>query len=536
MAKLSPASNDGTIRSSAVSWTSARQAFTGDQADSTATRAAYAVRAALSVGTYYVNRTFMAFDTSGISEAPSEATLSIRGYSGAYSDVVVVAAEAPANLSDPLTTAEFDSIVNYDRSASMSGNVTDYSGVISWTSTGRNEIVFNEDALAAMASETTFRICLVDHVHDYLNSAPSGWQGYAGMYYIDYTGTFYDPYIEYPAVIGIKQDGSADYTTIAAGISAAETGDVVEIQDSNTYNEGNLSKSPATSGITIRPATGTTPIMDGQNNYACAIQFYTDWIIKGLTITNYDGTTGLAAAGAGLIGDGGARKVTIVDCTIHSVSDHALANLADDSIIENCKIYNTTDGASGIDVGVSYNVTINQCLIYDIAGYGLHSTNSATVIKQCTVYNANYDTPRNYGVLATLGTVQYCIILDPLHNCGEAGLRTTTHSYNCVSGSESATNGNFYGGTGTGDIESDALIDSGSFRLQAGSPCIGAAVGSIRPKDFVSGSRDWNYNTANKVMGVNSAATPHDMGAIEFNYTTIAGTDTQYISKIMGVS
>jgi hypothetical protein len=37
-------------------------------------------------------------------------------------------------------------------------------------------------------------------------------------------------------------------------------------------------------------------------------------------------------------------------------------------------------------------------------------------------------------------------------------------------------------------------------------------------------------------MGVNSGATPHDMGAIEFNYTAVSGVDTQTISKIMGVS
>ena len=534
MAELSPASNDGTIRSSSASWTSARQAFTGDQASSTDSRAQYAVRATLSGGTYYVNRTFMAFDTSGISEAPSEATLSIRGYSGAYSDIVIVASDAPANLADALTTAEFDSIVGYDRSTSMSGNVTNYSGVISWTSSGRNEITLNDDALAAMVSESTFRICLVDYDHDYLNVAPTSWQGFSGMYYTDYSGTFYDPYIDYPAVISIKQDGSGDYTTITAGLANASTHDIVEIKDSNTYNEGNLSKVAV--GITIRAAADMTPVMDGQNNYACAIQFYTDWVIKGLTITNYDGTTGFGAAGAGLIGNGGARKATIVDCTIHDVSDNALANLGTDSIIENCKIYNVTDGKSGIEVGVSYSVIINQCLIYDTSGYGIYSTNSGTVIKQCTLYNVNYSTPKNYGVLATLGTVQYCVILDPLHNCGAAGLRAATHSYNCVSGSESATGGNFYGGGGTGDIETDALMDSGSFRLQAGSPCIGAAVGSTRLKDFVSGSRDWNYNTANKIMGVNSGASPHDMGAIEFNYTAINGKDTQFITKVMGVS
>lgn len=538
MATLYPATNDGYIQSEAADWATARQAATGNSANSTITRYHYAIQGRLNSGTFYVTRTFIAFDTSAISAAPTEATLSIRGYSTNYSNVIAVKADAPANLSDALTTAEFDSITDYSSSSSMAGVVTDYSSAISWSkSSTRNEIVLNAAALADMASEDIFRICLVDYTHDYLNSAPSSSNGSSGMYYIDYTGTFYDPFIEYPAVFGVKQDGSADYTTIGNAINAASSGDVVEIQDSSTYNEGNLIHSTATtSNLTVRAAAGMTPVMDGQNNYACAIQFYTGWVIKGLTITNYDGSTGLSASGAGLIGVGGARKATIIDCTIHNVSDHALTDLADDSIIENCKIYNITGGASGIQIGTSYNVFINQCLIYDTSGYGINSTNSGTVIKQCTLYNVNYSTPKNYGVLATLGTVQHCIILDPLHNCGEAGLRAATHSYNCVSGSEGATSGNFYGGAGTGDIVSNPLISSGTFRLQDGSPCIGAAVGSTRSKDFVSGSRDWNYNTSNKVMGVNSGATPHDMGAIEFNYTTVSGVDTQNISKILGVS
>ena len=185
-----------------------------------------------------------------------------------------------------------------------------------------------------------------------------------------------------------------------------------------------------------------------------------------------------------------------------------------------------------------YAATVKQCLLYDIIDDGISATNASTSIEHCTLFNVGYGGAA-YGILATLGTVKYCVISDPYHVIANAGLRATTHSYNCVSGSEGSTNSNFYGGTGTGDTESDPLLVSGSagdpdnFKLSVGSPCIGTAAGSTIVEDILSGSRDWQYSQT--VMGVNTAPT-HDMGAIEFTYTTVNGTDTQYISSVMGVS
>ena len=39
----------------------------------------------------------------------------------------------------------------------------------------------------------------------------------------------------------VKADGSGDYTTIAAAISAAGTDDIIEIQDSSVYAESSIS-------------------------------------------------------------------------------------------------------------------------------------------------------------------------------------------------------------------------------------------------------------------------------------------------------
>ena len=118
------------------------------------------------------------------------------------------------------------------------------------------------------------------------------------------------------ATLVVKQDGSGDYATIGAAVAAAAASDIIEIQDSNTYNEGNLSRVRA--NITIRagtaPATGIkyTPTMDGGGTIDCAIKFYNDWVIEDLIITGYDGS---ATSGAGLISVAGNRTVTIRNCT-----------------------------------------------------------------------------------------------------------------------------------------------------------------------------------------------------------------------------
>ena len=63
--------------------------------------------------------------------------------------------------------------------------------------------------------------------------------------------------------ITVKQDGSADYTTITAGLAAASSGVTVEVQDSETYAEGVITI-PA--GVTLQAQTGQTPTIQGSAN------------------------------------------------------------------------------------------------------------------------------------------------------------------------------------------------------------------------------------------------------------------------------
>jgi len=330
----------------------------------------------------------------------------------------------------------------------------------------------------------------------------------------------------------VKQDGTGDYTNLTAAFAATSSaGDIIEIQDSETYNEGNLGVFPVREDITVRAAPGYTPVLDGGGTLDCAIKFWIGWVIEGLTITGYDGTTTDAA---GFTSMSGFRTVTIRNCTLHNLADVAIHKLGTGSLVENCTIYNIHTGVSAKGIhGSVYAVTIKNCLLYDIIDDGIYATNASTVIEHCTLFNVGYG-GNAYGILATLGTVKYCIISDKYHILSDAGLRATTHSYNCVSGSEDSDDGNFYGGAGTGDIQSDPLLITGTFKIPITSPCIAAAVGSTRTMDITSGSVTWRYSQ--KVNGVNVGATPNEMGAYEFQYTTVMGVDTNKVASVMNVS
>ena len=147
--------------------------------------------------TYYVGRSFFAFDTSGISLTPSEATLKIFGYGNGDGDVIAVKATKP-DLSTGIVAADFDAIIGFIAGASMNGNVIDYSSRVgTWSTTAYNDITLNGTALSDMRSKSVFSVCLVEYDHDYLNSAPSGADFDSGCWFADEESTGKDPYIDY---------------------------------------------------------------------------------------------------------------------------------------------------------------------------------------------------------------------------------------------------------------------------------------------------------------------------------------------------
>ena len=214
MAIIYASSTDGNVFNRIVSgptWADVRDATAGISVrDNRTTGDVAAIFTSTNRGGYYaITRSFFAFDTSGISSAPSAATLNLYGFSYGSCDLIVV----KSNWSGTgLAVGDFDAITGFVAGASMSGNVTDYSAAVtSWSTSGYNTITLNAAALADMASQSTFVICTVGYDQDYLNVDPGFPFGSERTicYYTDETGTSKDPYIDYTAAAATAFDNIA---------------------------------------------------------------------------------------------------------------------------------------------------------------------------------------------------------------------------------------------------------------------------------------------------------------------------------------
>ena len=208
MATIYAHTNDGYVtRFAQSSWSNARANIAGTTYSSTTTNHSTgmtAERVAARGGGYTFNifRSFFFFDTSGISTDVDSATLKVRGFSSISGDIIAVKSNSDI---ETLGTADFGSIVGWNTTTDGSGggdnesNVTKYSAEIStWSSSGYNDITLRSQALVDMRDDDAVFICLINYDYDLKDIAPTSHTSHRnGLYYINYTGTSRDPYIDY---------------------------------------------------------------------------------------------------------------------------------------------------------------------------------------------------------------------------------------------------------------------------------------------------------------------------------------------------
>ena len=162
-----------------------------------------------------VTRVFLKFDTSGISSAPSSATLKIYGHGtgfGGRADVWALKSNAFTD-SGSLQGSDFDNIVGWSTGSSdgsgggdNESNVTKYSDMYDvsadgWTITDYNDIALNSTALSDMASLDEVQLCIITHRDLKDLHSGAGDITYNGLYFQNNTGTDKDPYIDYTAAV-----------------------------------------------------------------------------------------------------------------------------------------------------------------------------------------------------------------------------------------------------------------------------------------------------------------------------------------------
>ena len=212
MATIYAHTNDGYVtRHTQSSWSDARANTAGTSGNSTITRLTAGVagyRAAARGGGYSftIYRSFFYFDTSGISADVNSATFKVYGYSQGGGDLIAVKSNSDI---ETLGSADFGSIVGWDTTTDGSGGgdneskVTKYSAEIStWSTSGYNDITLNAQALADMRDDDTVYICLINFDYDLKDIAPTGDSTHKnGLYFINYTGTSRDPYVDYELAV-----------------------------------------------------------------------------------------------------------------------------------------------------------------------------------------------------------------------------------------------------------------------------------------------------------------------------------------------
>ena len=152
-----------------------------------------------------VYRSFMVFDTSGITGTVASATLSIYGVS--QNDGSIIAVKSTAFGGDggtALAKADIDAISGWSSGSSLAGSATTYGSNVfkppsdTWSTSGYNDFTATSDLLTDMQNDNVVIICFMNYTNDYLNSALTANAFLdTGGHYANYTGTSRDPKIDY---------------------------------------------------------------------------------------------------------------------------------------------------------------------------------------------------------------------------------------------------------------------------------------------------------------------------------------------------
>ena len=200
----STSSNDGFSQTTTFTWVLA-------QLDPRSGGIAYAVR-----------RSFMVFDTSGISGTVASAELSVRGYSANDGSIIAVKSDAyGGDGGTNWSTSDFNNIVGWSAGSSLNGLATVYGAAkttTNWTTSGWNDFTATSDLLTDMKNNNVVIVCFMDYTNDYLNVAPStGDSLNCGAYYAE--NSSYKPHIDYTLA-------TTGYGNSVNGVASANVGKV----------------------------------------------------------------------------------------------------------------------------------------------------------------------------------------------------------------------------------------------------------------------------------------------------------------------
>ena len=181
---------------------------------------------------YRVERSFIYFDTSGITGTVAEAQFELVGTTGADGSIIAVKSTAfGGDGGTALNKADFDAMGGWTDGASQAGNVTNYSAAFestsgTWSTSGVNTLEGTEDLLADMKNNDIVIVCFMDYTYDYLNVAPTSNATFnLGARFAEASSAGQRPRIDYTLATG--------YGNNVNGVAAANIGKVDGVTTAN---------------------------------------------------------------------------------------------------------------------------------------------------------------------------------------------------------------------------------------------------------------------------------------------------------------
>ena len=169
MPTLNTSKTGTAIGQSSATFATARQNGFSVQANPTnnqVTAIAYTANAGRGSITHGIRRTFLYFDTSGLTGTISNTSLNIVGNTNDSADVIVLKSTAfGGDGSSNLATSDFFSSIDFSTAYS-----SEYD---SWTATGTNNINLNSTANTDIQNNDAFICAIVEHTNDFSNTAAS---------------------------------------------------------------------------------------------------------------------------------------------------------------------------------------------------------------------------------------------------------------------------------------------------------------------------------------------------------------------------
>ena len=172
-------------------------------------------------GTYLFHRTYIYFDTSGITTTVTSATLKITGVTNSAANVVVADGNNAfgGDGNTALATTDFNEV-------DIGGSPVLFSGQTAW-STSLNSITLNSTALSTLKNQSNTIFCVLNGTHDYTNNAQSS---------TVQSGIAFGTTIQLEYAVATASDITSINTITRSDITSFNTIDLADIDSINTID------------------------------------------------------------------------------------------------------------------------------------------------------------------------------------------------------------------------------------------------------------------------------------------------------------